>query len=84
MMAHLHWLMPSLMVGSLLAGISFAIGHHIFYSKLKDQTVRGDGYKIIGTQLSDQQFNTAVGTAFAFLVRTCLVLATTAAYAQIA
>ncbi|KAF7193070.1 hypothetical protein HII31_05631 [Pseudocercospora fuligena] len=85
-MSRIHWLTPTLMVTSLLCGLAFAIGHHFFYSSL-DQTGAPDptdDYTIAGSRVAKQQFNTAVGTAFAFLVRACLFFAVSSAYLQAA
>jgi hypothetical protein len=78
-----HWLVPTTMVGSCLAGLLLALGHHLFYSSLNSQVVPTASYHLIGHSLSIQQVNTSIGTAFAFLVRTFLALAISAAYVQV-
>lgn len=80
---HIHWLVPTTMFTSLLLGALLAIGHHLFYDRLSGTPTSTDSFAIAGRKLSRQQFNTAVGTAFASLVRTCLALAVTTAYVQI-
>lgn len=69
------------MLGALLAGVLFAVGHHLFYQGL-DGTVASD-VSIFGSDLSRQQASIAIGTALAFLVKACLVYAVTVAYIQI-
>ncbi|KAI5366053.1 hypothetical protein Slin14017_G036930 [Septoria linicola] len=81
-----YWLTPTWMVASLLTGIAFAIAHHFFYQSL-DQTTApttDDYYSVAGSHMAKQQFNTAVGTAFAFLVKASLVFAVSSAYFQTA
>ena len=84
-MPHIYWTAPTLMIASLVVGILFALGHHLFYASLdrKHASTSLEGYDVLGTQVSVQQFNTAVGTAFAFLVRACLMLSISTAYFQI-
>ncbi|EON69666.1 hypothetical protein W97_08918 [Coniosporium apollinis CBS 100218] len=61
------------MCGSLIAGIALAIGHHFFY-------LRFDGMRVDGAM--SQQWTNRYGTAFAFLVKMFLAIATGAAYVQ--
>jgi hypothetical protein len=63
----------------------FALGHHLFYSSLDGKPAGAvlEEYSVLGVHMSDQQFNTAVGTAFAFLVRALLVVSISVAYLQI-
>ena len=70
-----HWRVPTVIILGFAAGLGFAIGHHCFYASL-------DGKPVDETPLS-QQFNTAIGTAFAFLVRASLVIAVGAVYWQL-
>ncbi|EME80197.1 uncharacterized protein MYCFIDRAFT_77962 [Pseudocercospora fijiensis CIRAD86] len=85
-MTRIHWLTPTLMVGALLSGIAFAIRHHLFYNSLDQKGAPDptDDFTIAGSKVAKQQFNTAVGTAFAFLVRACLFSAVSSAYLQAA
>lgn len=73
------------MVASLIVGFLFALGHHLFYASLDRQRAATtlEHYGILGMNVSIQQFNTAVGTAFAFLVRASLMLSIAIAYFQI-
>ena len=84
-MSHIHWTAPTVMVASLILGTLFALCHHLFYASLdrKHATTLSEGYDVLGTHVSYQQSNTAVGTAFAFLVRACLMLSVSIAYFQI-
>jgi hypothetical protein len=61
------------MIAGLLAGIAFAIGHHFFYRRFEGQAVKSE---------SQQRWITRGGTAFAFLVKMSLAIATSTAYIQ--
>ncbi|KAL8685418.1 MAG: hypothetical protein Q9218_007774 [Villophora microphyllina] len=84
-MRHIHWTAPTLIIASFICGTLFALGHHLFYASLdhKHASTSSDLYSVLGMHISDQQFNTAVGTAFAFMVRACLMLSISLAYFQI-
>ena len=84
-MPQIHWTAPALLIAPLIVGILFALGHHLFYASLdqKPAPTSLDGYDVLGRHVSIQQFNTAVGTAFAFLVRTFLMFSISTAYFQI-
>lgn len=84
-MPQIHWTAPTAMVASLIVGTLFALCHHLFYASLdrKHASTSLQGYHVLGTDVSIQQLNTAVGTAFAFLVRACLMLSISIAYFQI-
>ena len=77
------WQAPTTIVLSLMTGVLLAIGHHLFYASLHGQQARSDGYKILGSNVSPQQLNIAIGTAIAYLVKTFLVLALSTAYLQL-
>jgi hypothetical protein len=79
----IHWRAPMAIVASLLAGSLFAIGHHVFYRSQAGNEVRSTNYNVAGITVSPQQVNIAVGTAFAFLVQSCLTTAVAVAYAQV-
>lgn len=36
---HIHWLSPTLMIGTFLAGVLLAVGHHLYYQSLRGQRV---------------------------------------------
>lgn len=84
-MSHLksvHWLAPTTIILALLFGISLALGHHIFYARLDQKSVPIGFYAFAGKQLPEQQFNTSVGIALAFLVKTFLSIALSTIYVQ--
>ncbi|CZR68527.1 uncharacterized protein PAC_18426 [Phialocephala subalpina] len=64
---------PTLMIFSLVAGLCFSIGHHLYYQWLNGQTV-GDSTR--------QQWALRFGNAFASLVSLCLKTAVGIAYLQ--
>jgi hypothetical protein len=70
-----HWKAPFVMLSSLLLGLVFIIGNHLFYQSLH-HTPTGDA-------VFEQGVNTGLGTAFAFLVRMFLVVAVVTAYWQV-
>jgi len=78
-----HWLAPASMFGALILGVLFAVGHHIFYSSLSGTSASGDGYRVLGDNITLQQANIAGGTAFAFLVKAMLVYAAAVAFVQL-
>jgi hypothetical protein len=80
---NIHWLAPTSMVLAWAVGALLAAGHHLFYADLDQTPVSTAAYHFAGKKLPKQQFNTAVGTAFAFLVRTFLGVAVSTAYIQI-
>ena len=63
------------MFGALGFGVLFALGHHFYYHFL-------DGRAIDETRFS-QSISIGIGTALAFLVKACLVLAIGIAYVQL-
>ncbi|KAK0787274.1 hypothetical protein LTR02_006467 [Friedmanniomyces endolithicus] len=78
----IHLTAPVTMISALLAGVVFAVGHHLFYHGLAGHAVSDHYGKGFGSSVSAQEINIAIGTAFAFLVRACLVLAVSTAYIQ--
>jgi len=81
----IHWFGPVSMLAALFAGIGFALGHHFFYGRLDGKEIPAGNYTMgdYNSGISRQQSNTAVGTALAFAVKTCLVLAVSTAYVQL-
>lgn len=77
------WQAPTTIIFSLIAGLLLAVGHHLFYNRLHGQQASPDGFKILGSHVSPQQLNIAIGTAIAYLVKTFLVLALSTAYLQL-
>ena len=68
-----HWRAPMLMVLLFIAGIAFAVGHHIFYHSL-------DGTLVTST--SQQEWTIRIGTGLAFLVKAALAAAVGVAFTQ--
>lgn len=83
-MPRIHWAAPTALLLSLVVGTAFAIGHHVFYASLNHRPASDSvDYDVLGMHVSSQQFNTAIGTAFAFMVRACLMFSVSVAYFQI-
>lgn len=79
----IHWAVPATTLSSLLVGVALALGHHLFYATLDGRSAPTDSYVVVGANISRQQLNTAVGTAFAFLVKAALALSVGISYTQI-
>jgi hypothetical protein len=79
-----HWLVPVSMVGSLLVGVLFAVGHHLFYNSLGGTVPPQSMHRVAGLHISGQALNLAIGTTFAFLTRSCLTFAMASSYTQLA
>lgn len=77
-----HWRTPMEMFGSLLAGIAFAIGHDQFYRRLHGTFVDGGDGLDWNRSPIPQEWVIRIATAFAFLVKTFLVIAVCIAYSQ--
>jgi hypothetical protein len=71
----IDWKVPAIMSTSMILGVVFIIGHHLFYRSLH-HTPTGDA-------IFAQQINTGIGTAFAFIIRMFLVIAAGTAYWQL-
>lgn len=71
------------MLGGLLFGIAFAVGHHFFYNSLNGKAVSDNESTVLGNGLSQQQMSLAGGSAFALLARASLVYAVTVAFVQL-
>lgn len=76
-----HWVAVTTTLGSLIAGLAFMLAHHLFYQSLHGNVV--SDHPPFGFEVSQQQLNVAVGTAFAFLAKACLVIAISVAFVQI-
>ena len=70
------------MAGTLIVGAALAIGHHLFYRHLAGQRPPESVYATFGRSgsLTGQQFNLAVQSTFAFLVKAFLGLAISVAW----
>lgn len=62
------------MIGGVLCGIGFALGHHFFYSSWDNHIVEST---------NQQQWNIRIGTGMAFLVKTFLTASAGFAYTQV-
>lgn len=78
-----YWLAPATMLGALVAGIVFAAGHHCYYKSLDGEPASNTAFTLFGSAISTQETSTAIGTAFAFLVKASLVLAISVAFIQV-
>lgn len=78
-----HWLAPTTIALSLVLGILFAVGHHLFYNSLDGTIAPNAEFDVFGSKVSRQQINIAAGTAFAFVVKVMLVTALAVAYIQL-
>lgn len=78
----IHWLTPVSMVGALLLGGLFALGHDLFYANLAGTAVAADSFDLAGAEVSRQQLNLAAGTTLAFLFKSSVVSAVSIAYFQ--
>lgn len=77
------WQAPTTIVLSLIAGLLLAVGHHLFYAGLHGKEAHPDGFQVLGSHISPQQLNIAIGTAIAYLVKAFLLLALSTAYLQL-
>jgi hypothetical protein len=68
-----HWKAPTFMIGSLVIGFAFALGHHFYYRSWNHQLVRDN---------TQQEWITRIGTGFAFIIKMFLVIAAGTAYIQ--
>jgi hypothetical protein len=79
----IHWVSPTTMAASFALGVLLAIGHHLFYKSLAGTTASTTTFEAFGVlDVSPQQFNVAIGTAFALLSKTGFLIAVTIAYVQ--
>ncbi|GIZ48251.1 hypothetical protein CKM354_001131900 [Cercospora kikuchii] len=67
-----HWLTPTVLVTSFLAGVALAIGHHLYYQSLEGVSPEGRQYNPV-----------TIGTAIVFMVRTTMIITVTTAYWQV-
>lgn len=69
----LHWRAPTMMVGYLLVGIGFALGHHLYWNSLEGTVVPSE---------TDQEWSKRLGIVAAFIAQSTLTLAVGVAYTQ--
>lgn len=82
----IHWKAPTTMSAAWLLGIGLVCGHHFFNLRLNSKDVPTtiiESHGLLNFKLSFQRINSSVGTALAFLVKTCFALAASIAYTQI-
>lgn len=79
----LYWVIPAPLVGSLVAGILFAVGHLVFYSSLKGSAPPVVDHSVANLRISGQVIDLAAGNTLALLVRFCLSLAISSSYTQL-
>ncbi|KAK2599998.1 hypothetical protein QQS21_005300 [Conoideocrella luteorostrata] len=71
--AHVHWLVPFLMIGGLVCGIALSLGHHFLYNSWDGQIVQSK---------DQQEWVLRIGTGLAFLIKVFLTSAAGFAYTQ--
>jgi hypothetical protein len=71
------------MLLALLASIILIIAHHLFYTHLSLHPAPTTTDSFLNAHISRQEFNIALGTALAFLVKACLVFAMGVAFVQV-
>ena len=69
----INWYQPVFIITMLLCGLAFALSHHFYYASMNESPA-GDAAK--------QAWPIRFGTAFAFLIVSCLQAATASALAQ--
>ncbi|KAF7356657.1 Catalase domain-containing protein [Mycena venus] len=75
------WVPALTIIGSLLAGLLFAVGHHLYYSALDGKAV-DTTTALAGLKVYDQKWSSHVGTALAFLTKFFFSLCIGAAYVE--
>lgn len=82
-MAHgqIHWLAPASATGALVAALLLSTGHHLFYRSLHGTPVSEEAH--FAFEISRQQINIAIGTAFAFLTKASMVVAISITFVQL-
>lgn len=78
-----HWTVPSVIILGLLCGSLLSLGHHLFYHHLAGTVAPTGEYAVVGTSISRQKLNIAIGNAIAFAVKSMLTLAVGMAYGQV-
>jgi len=79
----IYWLTPTTALLSFTAGLSLSLGHHLTYRHLAGSVAPPGEYHTLVGKISKQQLNIAIGTAFAYLVKSTLSLAVATSYAQV-
>ena len=76
-----HLFTPASACGALLASLLLMIWHHIFYRNLEHTAASNE--TLFDFEVSQQQINIAVSTAFAFLAKARMVIAISIAFVQV-
>jgi len=79
----IHWLGPTNILLPFFIAVALAVGHHCYYAGLAGQPAPDGEYIIWRFTRSKQQYNIAVGTAFAFLFKAGVAWAVTTSYVQL-
>jgi hypothetical protein len=79
----IYWLAPTQILATFAVAIALAIGHHYFYQHLSGQIAPTGSYTFGHFSMSKQQFNIAIGTAFAFAFKAVLAWALVSSYTQL-
>lgn len=79
----IHWKAYTKILAAFTAGTLLAFGHHLFNQNLAGTPVITEDHLRVIHGVSRQEFNSAINTTFAFLVKTCLILAVSTAYTQV-
>jgi hypothetical protein len=79
----IYWLAPSQILTSFAVAIALAVGHHYFYEHLSGQIAPTGSYTFGHSNMSKQQLNIAIGTAFAFAFKAVLAWALASSYTQL-
>lgn len=72
-MWRIHWKVPSSMLGYLVLGIGFALGHHFYWQSLDGKQVDSE---------TEQEWAQRYGIVFAFLAQSALCLSVGVAFVQ--
>lgn len=83
-----HWVTPTCMISSFIAGVILAAAHHVYYARLNNTLVGSAARQQWPIRYTSRDLvllctkYLRFGTAFAFLSKTCLANATGIAYIQ--
>lgn len=77
-----HWRAPIVLVTAWTTTLLLMFGHHFWYKRFHHTSVKATAMDLGLFEVSQQQFNLAIGTAIAFCVKVSSVACVTTAYAQ--
>ncbi|KAJ7503809.1 hypothetical protein B0H11DRAFT_1984326 [Mycena galericulata] len=75
------WVPALTIIGALVAGVAFALGHHAYYSSLNGKPIATTTV-LDGLKVYDQKWSNIVGTSFAFLVKFFFAISIGQAYVE--